>query len=143
MGFTLKEEDMKKVLNDAALKRSAGELKNFCYAIHSPHILVTILFSGGLLQMLFMKYFYLGTTDTHLILQRVSAFLNPKDEPIVIPWERLKVLKVKKIFLGMSAVIETGEKKYRLRINRKILGFKKSTEHFDSIMELLSSKVIS
>jgi hypothetical protein len=115
MPFTLKEENIKNALTATALRY--GGLLNYAWTIHTANLLARILLVGGMFQNLVQRYYFIGNTPSHLILQLSSSFYKPKGEPIVCPWNNIRILEIKKVAFAKMVVFKLeNEKKFRLRI---------------------------
>jgi len=141
MALTIKKKNIEEVLSKISSINSLGEYQNIYYAVHQPPLWLMILLGGGLLQAFLMKPFYIGLTDSHLVMQPVSSLLNPKGEPFILPWSEVEVLEIKKVFLGNKVFVKIKDKKYGLRMNRKIVGWENSGEEFDKIIALFKARI--
>jgi len=140
MPLTIKEEAITTNLNKTCTENGLGELRAYYYAVHQPPTGIMI-FLGGLLQAFLIKPFYIGMTDSHLILQPLTSMSNPKGQPIVAEFNEVEYIGQKKVMLGMKTTFKLYGKKYGLRMNRKVVGWKNSGEQFDRTIKIMKGRL--
>ncbi len=142
MALVLKEEIIRSALERTALKY--GGLKYYTWCIHTGNLFLRILLFGGIFQNFVQRYYFVGITESHLILQRCSAFHNPKGEPIVNAWAAVKVSGIKDVMMAKMVFLQLEDgKKLRLRILNKFKTIANYEEHREQILENFKNRLLN
>ncbi|MCP4762062.1 MAG: hypothetical protein GY870_09785 [archaeon] len=134
MPMTFKVEDADRILRDTTERESLGELESFYYAIQRPNMFVMILFAG-LLTSFMISYYYIGCTATHLVIQKLSSFANPKGGAYIVPWEHVQIIEVRSVTAGKKVTLRVQGKQYKFIMSSKLRKWNKNIPRFDNFIE--------
>lgn len=133
-----KDEEIKNLL--LPFKEEFEQELYYCYGVATASL--GQVMALGYLASFANQYFYLGFTNTKLIMIYLDILGKPKNS-MVIEYKHIKDVKISNWLLGFGTKIKLrtdDNSKIKLKISKRVMGIKNQRENLNNICNLLQSK---